>query len=64
MRLFPLATVLLLLSPVLASAQLAVAIATVKATGQKTIAPLAMKNGFAEKMEPFPAQQRAFTLIS
>jgi hypothetical protein len=40
-----------LLWPLLASAQLAVTVSPVKATGQKAIVPLAMKNGFAEKIE-------------
>ena len=41
----------LLLWPLLASAQLAVTVAPVKATGRKAIVPLAMKNGFAERIE-------------
>jgi hypothetical protein len=41
----------LLLWPLLASAQLAVTVAPVKAIGQKAIVPLAMKNGFAERIE-------------
>ncbi|GEM_PF-732912 len=41
----------LLLCPFLASAQLAVTVSPVKATGQKAIVPLAMKNGFAERIE-------------
>jgi hypothetical protein len=49
MRLLSLAA--LLLWPLLASAQLAVTVSPVKATGQKAIVPLAMKNGFAEKIE-------------
>ena len=34
-----------------ASAQLAVSVSPVKATGSKAVVPLAMKNGFAEKIE-------------
>ena len=37
--------------PPLASAQLAVTVSPVKATGQKAIVPLAMKNDFTEKIE-------------
>jgi hypothetical protein len=41
----------LLLCPLLATAQLAVAVSPVKTTGSKAIVPLTMKNGFAEKVE-------------
>jgi hypothetical protein len=41
----------LLFWPLLASAQLAVTVSPVKATGQKAIVPLAMKNGFAERIQ-------------
>jgi len=37
--------------PLLASAQLAVTVLPAKATGQKPIVPLAMKNSFAERIE-------------
>ena len=41
----------LLLCPLLANAQLAVTVLPVKATGQKAIVPLAMKNGFTKSIE-------------
>lgn len=41
----------LLLSPLLASAQLAVTVSPVKVAGQKAIVPLVMKNNFPEKIE-------------
>jgi hypothetical protein len=49
MKIFSL--VALLLCPMLASAQLAVTVSPVKATGQKAIVPLVMKNNFVEKVE-------------
>jgi len=49
-RLFLLAAALLL-SRFLATAQLAVTVSPVKATGQKAIVPLGIKNGFAERIE-------------
>lgn len=49
MKLFSLAV--LLLCPLLASAQLAVTVSPVKVTGQKAIVPLTMKNNFADKIE-------------
>jgi len=49
MKLFLLAA--MLFCPLLASAQLAVTVSPVKATGQKAIVPLAMRNGFAERIE-------------
>jgi hypothetical protein len=42
---------ILLLCPLLATAQLAVKLSPPKVTGNKTIVPLAMKNNFAEKIE-------------
>jgi hypothetical protein len=42
---------LILLCPLLASAQLAVTVSPAKITGQKAIVPLAMKNGFTEKIQ-------------
>ena len=50
MKDFPLAAALLLW-PLLATAQLAVTVSPVKATGQKAVVPLALTNGFAEKIE-------------
>lgn len=41
----------IILSALTASAQLAVTVSPVKATGQKAVVPLAMKNGFAEPIE-------------
>src|SRR5229473_2669774 len=41
----------LLLCPLLASAQLAVTVSSVKITGQKAVVPFVMKNKFAEKVE-------------
>jgi hypothetical protein len=49
MRFFSLAA--LLLWPMLATAQLAFTVSPVKATGQKAIVPLALRNGFAEPIE-------------
>jgi len=43
--------VLLVLCPLVLSAQLAVRVCPVKVTGQKAVVPLAMKNGFAEPIE-------------
>jgi hypothetical protein len=40
-----------MLCPLLASAELFIAVAPVKVTGQKAIVPLAMQNGFSEKIE-------------
>ncbi len=48
-RVFPLAA--LLFASVTAHAQLAVTVLPVKLTGQKAIVPLAMRNGFAERIE-------------
>ena len=48
MRIFPLAVVLLW--PLLASAQLAVTMSPLKITGSKAVVPLAMKNNFTEKI--------------
>ncbi len=42
---------MLLLGTTLAQAQLAVTVSPPKMTGQKAIVPLAMKNGFSEKIE-------------
>lgn len=44
-------TTVVTLLPFLAVAQLAVTISPVKATGQKAIVPLEMKNGFGKKIE-------------
>lgn len=41
----------LLLCSWVASAQLAVTVSPVKVTGQKAVVPLALKNGFAERIE-------------
>ena len=41
----------LLFCPLLASAQLAVAVSPVKVTGSKAVVPLALKNNFTEKIE-------------
>lgn len=41
----------LLLCTLLASAQLAVTVSPIKTTAQKAVVPLAMKNGFAERIE-------------
>jgi hypothetical protein len=41
----------LLLWPLMASAQLAVTVSPVKATGQKAIVPLAIKNNFTSQIE-------------
>jgi len=51
MQLLQLICVCLLIALTCANAQLAVAVSPVKVTGQKAIVPLAMQNGFSEKIE-------------
>ncbi len=46
-----LASLGVLLLPLLSSAQLAVTVAPLKVTGSKVVVPLAMKNNFGEKIE-------------
>jgi hypothetical protein len=51
MNLVPQILSCLVLSAGIASAQLAVTVSPVKVTGQKAVVPLAMQNGFSEKIE-------------
>ncbi len=51
MQLLQLICVCLLIALTGANAQLAVTVSPVKVTGQKAIVPLAMQNGFSEKIE-------------
>lgn len=46
-----LVSVAMLLVPVMAWTQLAVSVSPTKVVGQKAVVPLAMKNGFSEKIE-------------
>lgn len=47
----PFCIALLVVAPAVANAQLEVSVSPPKSTGQKVVVPLAMRNGFSEKIE-------------